>query len=168
MLTLGASHTLLGNKKKHMKILVPIKRVIDYNVKIRVKDGTVMVDKAKVVKTDIACKNGVIHVIDAVINNPVTREMYLRRLRTLMDELLNQIAADTGVPADLLERAARARATAQGVDVDGLVAGWAGGEAPASAPPAVESVPAVPAPAAEPEPAASAPAPERCLLSWRT
>ena len=35
--------------------------------KIKVKDGTVMVDKAKVVKTDIPCKNGVIHVIDSVI-----------------------------------------------------------------------------------------------------
>jgi uncharacterized surface protein with fasciclin (FAS1) repeats len=30
------------------------------------KDG-VMVDKAKVVKTDITCSNGVIHVIDAVV-----------------------------------------------------------------------------------------------------
>jgi len=29
--------------------------------------GTVMVDGAKVVKTDIACSNGVIHVIDAVV-----------------------------------------------------------------------------------------------------
>ena len=36
-------------------------------VKISVKDGTVMVDGAKVIKTDIPCKNGVIHVIDAVI-----------------------------------------------------------------------------------------------------
>jgi uncharacterized surface protein with fasciclin (FAS1) repeats len=36
-------------------------------VKIRVKDGTVMIDGAKVVKTDIPCKNGVIHVIDTVI-----------------------------------------------------------------------------------------------------
>jgi len=36
-------------------------------VDIEVKDGTVMVDQAKVVKTDIPCKNGVIHVIDAVI-----------------------------------------------------------------------------------------------------
>jgi uncharacterized surface protein with fasciclin (FAS1) repeats len=39
-------------------------------VRIRVKDGKVMVNKAKVVKTDIACKNGVIHVIDAVILPP--------------------------------------------------------------------------------------------------
>jgi uncharacterized surface protein with fasciclin (FAS1) repeats len=36
-------------------------------VKIKVKDGEVMIDNAKVVKTDIACKNGVIHIIDAVI-----------------------------------------------------------------------------------------------------
>lgn len=36
-------------------------------VKIAVKDGKVMVNNAKVVKTDIPCKNGVIHVIDTVI-----------------------------------------------------------------------------------------------------
>jgi len=34
---------------------------------ITVKDGTVMVDDAKVIKTDIMCSNGVIHVIDAVV-----------------------------------------------------------------------------------------------------
>ncbi len=45
---MGASHTLLGNKKKHMKILVPIKRVIDYNVKIRVKTDGSGVDLANV------------------------------------------------------------------------------------------------------------------------
>ncbi len=37
------------------------------DVKIAVKDGNVMVNNAKVVKTDINCKNGVIHVIDTVI-----------------------------------------------------------------------------------------------------
>ena len=37
------------------------------SVKISVKDGTVMVDNAKVVKTDINSSNGVIHVIDSVI-----------------------------------------------------------------------------------------------------
>lgn len=63
-----------------------------------------------------------------------------------MKELLSQIAEDTGVPADLLERAARARANAQGIDADALVAGWAGGE-----------VPAAPAPTAAP-PAATEPA----------
>lgn len=36
-------------------------------LKITVKDGTVMVDNAKVTKTDIMCSNGVIHVIDAVL-----------------------------------------------------------------------------------------------------
>ena len=34
---------------------------------IRVSDGKVMVDKATVVKSDIGCSNGVIHVIDSVI-----------------------------------------------------------------------------------------------------
>jgi uncharacterized surface protein with fasciclin (FAS1) repeats len=36
-------------------------------VTIEVKDGKVKVDEANVVKTDIGCANGVIHVIDAVI-----------------------------------------------------------------------------------------------------
>ena len=36
-------------------------------VDIAVKDGKVTVDGANVVKTDIACSNGVIHVIDSVI-----------------------------------------------------------------------------------------------------
>lgn len=36
-------------------------------VKIKVDGGKVKVDGANVVKTDIGCKNGVIHVIDAVI-----------------------------------------------------------------------------------------------------
>jgi len=35
--------------------------------KVMVKDGEVMIDNAKVLKTDIVCDNGVIHVIDAVI-----------------------------------------------------------------------------------------------------
>ena len=43
------------------------KTVQGSEVKIKVKDGTVMVDNAKVVKTDIVSKNGVIHVIDSVI-----------------------------------------------------------------------------------------------------
>jgi uncharacterized surface protein with fasciclin (FAS1) repeats len=36
-------------------------------VSIKVTDGKVTVDAANVVKTDIGCSNGVIHVIDAVI-----------------------------------------------------------------------------------------------------
>ena len=43
------------------------KTVEGSKVKIEVKDGKVKVNDANVVKTDILCKNGVIHIIDAVI-----------------------------------------------------------------------------------------------------
>jgi uncharacterized surface protein with fasciclin (FAS1) repeats len=43
------------------------KTVQGSSAKISVKGGTVMVDAAKVVKTDIEASNGVIHVIDSVI-----------------------------------------------------------------------------------------------------
>ena len=43
------------------------KTVQGSEVKIRVKRGKVKVDKATVTATDIACSNGVIHVIDSVI-----------------------------------------------------------------------------------------------------
>ena len=43
------------------------KTVQGSKVTIKVDGKKVMVDKANVVKTDIVCKNGVIHVIDAVI-----------------------------------------------------------------------------------------------------
>ena len=43
------------------------KTVQGSKVKIKVDDGKVKVDNANVIKTDIKCKNGVIHVIDAVI-----------------------------------------------------------------------------------------------------
>lgn len=43
------------------------KTVNGASFKITASDAGVMVDKAKVVKTDIQCSNGVIHVIDAVI-----------------------------------------------------------------------------------------------------
>ena len=43
------------------------KTVNGQSVQIMVKGGKVMVDNASVVKTDIECSNGVIHVIDAVI-----------------------------------------------------------------------------------------------------
>jgi uncharacterized surface protein with fasciclin (FAS1) repeats len=38
--------------------------------KITVKGDTVMIDNAKVIKTDIECTNGVIHVNDTVILPP--------------------------------------------------------------------------------------------------
>ena len=44
-----------------------VKTVQGSNVKVSVKGGKVMLDKANVVKTDIAADNGVIHVIDTVI-----------------------------------------------------------------------------------------------------
>ena len=43
------------------------KTVNGQRANIKVTDGGVMVDSAKVVKTDIECSNGVIHVIDSVI-----------------------------------------------------------------------------------------------------
>jgi uncharacterized surface protein with fasciclin (FAS1) repeats len=46
--------------------LTSAKTVQGQELKIDTKDG-VKVDNAKVVKTDIACKNGVIHVIDTVV-----------------------------------------------------------------------------------------------------
>lgn len=43
------------------------KTVQGSEIMIKVQDGNVMVDNAKVIKTDVECKNGVIHVIDTVI-----------------------------------------------------------------------------------------------------
>ncbi|UCE39920.1 MAG: fasciclin domain-containing protein [Candidatus Aminicenantes bacterium] len=80
----GTIESLLQNKDKLQAILtyhvVPgkvmasdvvnlqsAKTVNGQMVTIKVKDGVVMVDNAKVVMTDIECTNGVIHVIDAVI-----------------------------------------------------------------------------------------------------
>jgi len=47
--------------------LTEAKTVQGSKVDIKVEDGKVMVDNATVVKTDIPCTNGVIHVIDTVI-----------------------------------------------------------------------------------------------------
>lgn len=46
------------------------KTVNGKELKITVKDGTVMVDNAKVTTVDIPCLNGVIHVIDSVVIPP--------------------------------------------------------------------------------------------------
>jgi uncharacterized surface protein with fasciclin (FAS1) repeats len=40
------------------------------SIEIVVKNGKVMINGVNVVKTDIACSNGVIHVIDAVLMPP--------------------------------------------------------------------------------------------------
>ena len=42
-------------------------------VAIEDKDGTVMINDAKVVKADVMCTNGVIHVIDAVLMPPAAK-----------------------------------------------------------------------------------------------
>ena len=47
--------------------LTEAKTVQGKSAKVKVDGGTVMIDGAKVVMTDIPCTNGVIHVIDAVI-----------------------------------------------------------------------------------------------------
>ena len=39
-------------------------------VKIHVEEGKVLVNNAEVIKTDIECTNGVVHVIDAVLMPP--------------------------------------------------------------------------------------------------
>ena len=44
-----------------------IKTVNGKELDVKVTDGTVTVDNAKVVKTDVAASNGVIHVIDTVV-----------------------------------------------------------------------------------------------------
>ncbi|MDH3500402.1 MAG: hypothetical protein OEM97_09790 [Acidimicrobiia bacterium] len=56
-----------------------------------------------------------------------------------MSEYLAAAAQKLGAPEELVERSARARAAAQGVDPDAILAAWAGGEAapaPAAPPPA--------------------------------
>ena len=61
-------HVVAGKvMAKDVVNLKEAKMVEGSKVKITVKDGTVMINNAKVVKTDIPCKNGVIHVIDTVI-----------------------------------------------------------------------------------------------------
>lgn len=52
---------------KDVVILKSAKTVNGKSVKISVKDGKVFVDGGQVVKTDIKCSNGVIHVINAVM-----------------------------------------------------------------------------------------------------
>jgi mono/diheme cytochrome c family protein len=80
-----------------------------------------------------------------------------------MDELLEQISAESNVPAALLERAAAARASAQGVSTEDVVRLWAGvaaDAAPTAATPAVDPAP-TPAEAVAPPPVAAAEPPAK-------
>jgi uncharacterized surface protein with fasciclin (FAS1) repeats len=47
--------------------LTEAKTVNGANLTVKADTGKVMVDEAQVIKTDIVCSNGVIHVIDAVV-----------------------------------------------------------------------------------------------------
>ena len=61
-------HVVAGKvMAKDVVKLTEAKTVNGATVTIKVEDGTIMLDNAKVIKTDIPCKNGVIHVIDKVI-----------------------------------------------------------------------------------------------------
>ena len=61
-------HVVPGNVMASQVVsLKDAKTVNGQSVKISATGGTVMVDKAKVVKTDIEAANGVIHVIDTVM-----------------------------------------------------------------------------------------------------
>ena len=85
-----------------------------------------------------------------------------------MSEVLAAAAAALGAPEHLVERSAAARAAAEGVSVDDLLAAWAGGApAPSSGTaPAPQPAPAAaPAAAAAPVMAAPAPAPAAAALA---
>jgi uncharacterized surface protein with fasciclin (FAS1) repeats len=61
-------HVVAGNvMAKDVVGLKEAKTVQGSSAKVTVKGGKVMIDNANVVKTDILCTNGVIHVIDSVI-----------------------------------------------------------------------------------------------------
>lgn len=61
-------HVVLGKvMAKDVVKLHEAKTVNGKELKIMTEGGKVMVDNANVVKTDIACSNGVIHVVDSVI-----------------------------------------------------------------------------------------------------
>ena len=61
-------HVVSGNvMAKDVVSLTSAKTVAGTSLAIAVKGDTVMVDDAKVVKADIACSNGVLHVLDRVV-----------------------------------------------------------------------------------------------------
>jgi uncharacterized surface protein with fasciclin (FAS1) repeats len=61
-------HVVAGKvKAKKVVKMDSIETIEGSDIAIRVEDGTVYVDNAKVVKTDVYASNGVIHVIDTVL-----------------------------------------------------------------------------------------------------
>ena len=79
----GALDSLLANPEKLKAVLTyhvvsgtvmaadvkpgKVKTVEGASATVKVVDGAPMIDRAKIVKTDIVCSNGVIHVIDSVL-----------------------------------------------------------------------------------------------------
>ena len=79
----GTLEALLNNKEKLVEVLTyhvvagsvksgdvkpgEVKTIEGQSVRVRTQGGTVMVNNAKVIKTDIIASNGVIHVIDTVL-----------------------------------------------------------------------------------------------------
>jgi uncharacterized surface protein with fasciclin (FAS1) repeats len=68
-LTLILTYHVVGGKvlAKEVVNLEKAKTVQGQDVMIKVNDGTVMINGAKVLKTDVLANNGVIHVIDSVL-----------------------------------------------------------------------------------------------------
>ncbi len=60
-------HVLAGKVLASDVKTMKAKTVNGQSLDVKVMDGAVTVDKAKVIKTDIAASNGVIHVIDTVV-----------------------------------------------------------------------------------------------------
>lgn len=60
-------HVVAGNVKAADVKPGEVKTVEGQSLKVRIQGGTVMVNNAKVIKTDIIASNGVIHVIDTVV-----------------------------------------------------------------------------------------------------
>ena len=61
-------HVVAGKvMAKDVMTMTSAKTLQGSDVAIKVMDGTVMINEAKVTKADIECSNGVIHVIDSVL-----------------------------------------------------------------------------------------------------
>ena len=61
-------HVVAGDEKAaQIAKMKSAKTVNGQSLTIKTQGDSVMIDNAKVIKTDIACTNGVIHVIDTVL-----------------------------------------------------------------------------------------------------
>jgi len=61
-------HVVYGSVKAEQVVTLDKAETLNgQSVMVKVQDGEVMIDQARVTKTDIICSNGVIHIIDAVM-----------------------------------------------------------------------------------------------------